>query len=77
MQVFIFTFPLSFLQNSGAAAQPAAAPAAPAPAASNGGGAGNGTDYSQQWAEYYRSIGKIKEAEQIEQQMKQKVNFIN
>jgi len=62
---------------------PAAAPAAPAPqavpqaapapngAAQNGGGA----DYSAQWAEYYRSIGKVKEAETIEAQMKQKVFF--
>merc|ERR1712172_451376 len=60
---------------------PAAAPGAPAPqavpqaapapngAAQNGGGA----DYSAQWAEYYRSIGKVKEAETIEAQMKQKV----
>ena len=30
-------------------------------------------DYSAQWAEYYRSIGKVKEAEALEQQMKQKV----
>merc|ERR1719384_2416065 len=60
------------------AAAPAAAPApqavpqaAPAPngAAQNGGGA----DYSAQWAEYYRSIGKVKEAETIEARMKQKV----
>ncbi|EFN87498.1 Far upstream element-binding protein 1 [Harpegnathos saltator] len=35
-------------------------------AAQNGGQA----DYSVQWAEYYRSIGKIKEAEAIEVQMK-------
>jgi hypothetical protein len=35
-------------------------------AAQNGGQA----DYSVQWAEYYRSIGKIKEAEAIEAQMK-------
>ncbi|XP_034942813.1 far upstream element-binding protein 3 [Chelonus insularis] len=34
--------------------------------AQNGGQA----DYSAQWAEYYRSIGKIKEAEAIEAQMK-------
>jgi len=27
------------------------------------------TDYSQQWAEYYRSLGMLKEAEIIEQQM--------
>ncbi|XP_043501957.1 far upstream element-binding protein 3-like isoform X1 [Polistes fuscatus] len=35
-------------------------------ASQNGGQA----DYSAQWAEYYRSIGKIKEAEAIEAQMK-------
>jgi len=29
-------------------------------------------DYSAQWAQYYRSMGKIKEAELIEQQMKSK-----
>lgn len=27
-------------------------------------------DYSKQWAEYYRSIGKIDEAEAIENQIK-------
>ncbi|KAJ8672683.1 hypothetical protein QAD02_003943 [Eretmocerus hayati] len=31
---------------------------------------GGAADYSAQWAEYYRSIGKIKEAEAIEAQMK-------
>lgn len=36
--------------------------------------ASNQADYSPQWAEYYRSLGKIKEAEAIEAQMKQKVN---
>jgi far upstream element-binding protein len=30
------------------------------------------SDYSAQWAEYYRSIGKVKEAEAIEQQMRAK-----
>merc|ERR1712107_181589 len=35
------------------------------------GGAGQ-PDYSAQWAEYYRSIGKVKEAEAIEQQMRAK-----
>ena len=46
-----------------------------------GGGSENGaggTDYSAQWAQYYRSIGKATEAEAIEQQMTQKViNFIS
>lgn len=46
-------------------AAPAAAPASPAPAA----------DYSAQWAEYYRSIGKMKEAEAIEAQIKLKVGL--
>ena len=27
------------------------------------------TDYSKEWAEYYRSLGMLKEAEIIEQQM--------
>ena len=40
------------------------------PPAQNGAG---GADYSAQWAEYYRSIGKLKEAEAIEAQMKNKV----
>lgn len=31
-----------------------------------------GADYSAQWADYYRSVGKIKEAEAIEAQIKQK-----
>lgn len=34
------------------------------------------TDYSAQWAEYYRSMGKIKEAEAIEAQIKAKVNLL-
>lgn len=46
--------------------QPQAQPQAQQAAAQNGGQA----DYSAQWAEYYRSIGKIKEAEAIEAQMK-------
>ena len=48
------------------------------PAAPGGGGSQNGAggaDYSAQWAEYYRSIGKVREAEAIEQQMKQKVRI--
>lgn len=58
-----------------AAAAPGTQPAAPgaAPGVANGAGAGQ-PDYSAQWAEYYRSIGKLKEAEAIEQQMKNKVN---
>merc|ERR1719412_2493612 len=54
------------------------ASAAPVPqangAASNGApaAAAGGADYSAQWAEYYRSVGKIKEAEAIEAQIKQK-----
>lgn len=31
---------------------------------------GGQNDYSKQWAEYYRSIGKIEEAEVIEKQIK-------
>ena len=58
-----------------AAAMAAPAPAAPqaAPAANGAAQNGGGADYSAQWAEYYRSIGKVKEAETIEAQMKQKV----
>ncbi|XP_037946377.1 far upstream element-binding protein 3-like isoform X3 [Teleopsis dalmanni] len=33
--------------------------------------AGQAQDYSAQWAEYYRSIGKVEEAEAIEKQIKQ------
>lgn len=45
---------------------PAAAPQGPGPAG------GGGPDYSAQWAEYYRSIGKTKEAEAIEAQIRAK-----
>merc|ERR1712141_844931 len=62
------------MRNRAAPAQPAAAPAPAAPA--NGAAAPNGAagaaDYSAQWAEYYRSVGKHKEAEAIEAQIKQK-----
>lgn len=33
-------------------------------------------DYSKQWAEYYRSIGKNDEAEAIENQIKAKVSVM-
>ncbi|ERL88331.1 hypothetical protein D910_05718, partial [Dendroctonus ponderosae] len=56
------------------------APAAPQPGAVTApagaqasAGAGGQPDYSTQWAEYYRSMGKVKEAEAIEAQMKNKV----
>merc|ERR1719450_1106833 len=47
--------------------QPAQQPAAPAVAQ-----AASAPDYSAQWADYYRSIGKVKEAEQIEAQIRAK-----
>uniref|UniRef100_A0A1I8ML83 K Homology domain-containing protein n=2 Tax=Musca domestica TaxID=7370 RepID=A0A1I8ML83_MUSDO len=50
----------------GAQTQPQAA----APAAAQTTAGGQTQDYSAQWAEYYRSIGKIEEAEAIEKQMK-------
>ena len=31
------------------------------------------SDFSAQWAQYYRSVGKLKEAEAIEEQMRMKV----
>jgi len=41
-----------------------------------GGSAGVGTpDYSAQWIEYYRSIGKNKEADMVEQQVKARVSI--
>lgn len=48
--------------------------AAPAnPAASQGAEA----DFSKEWAAYYRSMGRIEEAEQIEKQIASKVNIKN
>lgn len=50
----------------GHAAQPAnGAAAAPQP----GGQSGSTQDYSAEWANYYRSLGKIEEAEAIEKQI--------
>lgn len=49
------------------AAQPTPQQAGPQPGAATQNGQ---PDYSAQWAEYYRSIGKVKEAEAIEAQMK-------
>lgn len=37
------------------------------------GSAGGTPDYSAQWIEYYRSIGKNKEADMVEQQVKARV----
>ena len=55
------------------AAQPPAQQAGPQPGAATQNGQ---PDYSAQWAEYYRSIGKVKDAEAIEAQMKAaKVNW--
>ncbi len=56
--------------GGGAAAVPQQQPQQPG---GGGGGPPGGADYSAQWAEYYRSVGKVKEAEAIEAQMKQKV----
>jgi len=57
-------------QTMRAARATSAQAAAPAPAAN---GTANGApDYSAQWIDYYRSIGKHEEAKAIELQMKQK-----
>jgi len=57
----------------GAAAAPAPMSHQPSMSVTNGAAVNGSTDYSLQWAEYYRKIGKIKEAEAVEAGMKQKV----
>ena len=58
---------MNFFQHSAGPQQPQQAPAAVP-----GGGGPAAPDYSAQWADYYRSIGKLKEAEQIEAQIRAK-----
>lgn len=60
------------MPGAAAPAPQAVQSAAPATAATTADGQ---PDYSRQWAEYYRNMGKIKEAEAIEAQMKNKVCF--
>lgn len=53
---------------------PGVMPVAALSANSGGSSVGAGTpDYSAQWIEYYRSIGKNKEADMVEQQVKARV----
>nr|CAI5831447.1 unnamed protein product [Callosobruchus analis] len=60
--------------TNGAVGAASAGPAAGAagPGATSAAAGGGQADYSAQWAEYYRTMGKIKEAEAIEAQMKNK-----
>lgn len=63
--------------SSNGGGPPGVTPAAPGTTPGAPAGAQNGGDYSQAWADHYRSIGKIAEAEQIENYIKsQKVTAI-
>lgn len=57
--------------NTGGYAQPSWEQPQPQQAA-NGAQSSGGQDYSTQWIEYYKSMGMMREADAIEQQMKQK-----
>lgn len=56
------------VQPGGMGGMPQQAVAAAANGAAAGGGQ-SGADYSAQWAEYYRAVGKLDEAEEIEKRM--------
>lgn len=61
---------------SGAGVMPVAGIPANGGGNSAAGSASAGTpDYSAQWIEYYRSIGKNKEADMVEQQVKARVSI--
>ena len=62
-------FAVSTVQQGGVPVEPHTAPA-PAAALQGVPAGGGGQDYSAQLAEYYRSIGKVKEAEAIEAQIR-------
>lgn len=59
-------------QGGTGTAPPVSAPAAAPAVTSAPQQGGAAPDYSAQWAEYYRSIGKTKEAEAIESQIRAK-----
>lgn len=60
--------------NGTAGVMPVAALAANGGGSAAGANAGATPDYSAQWIEYYRSIGKNKEADMVEQQVKARVS---